>query len=392
MNFREMLEKRNNLITESRAIIDKAEAEGRDLSQEEKVQFDKMYEESRSLGDRIQREQEIREEERRLNETPVEKTADDEKTKQFRSFLMNARNGETFEHRGLVNDTDTSGGFLHGAEQFLARIVKAVDNSVFVRQYATILPVTTTDSLGAPVITTDLADAAWTTEIGGVSEDTTMAFGRRSLQPAVLTKLIKVSDKLLKTSAIPIEQLVADRFAYKFAVAQEKAFLTGDGSNQPLGIFHASNDGVPTTQDVATSNTTTAVTADGLINAKFKMKAQYRADARWIFHRDGMKAISLLKDGDGQYLWKPGVELGSPDRLLGIPVDESEYVPNTFTTGLYVGALCNWKNYWIAELQGFDLQRLSELYAGNNQVGFLGRLYADGAPVVSEAFVRVTLA
>ncbi len=83
--------------------------------------------------------------------------------------------------------------------------------------------------------------------------------------------------------------------------------------------------------------------------------------------------------------------LGTPDTILGLPVDESEYAPNTFTTTLYVGALCNWSNYWIAELQGVEMQRLNELYAGTSQIGFIGRMYVDGAPVLAESFVRVKL-
>jgi hypothetical protein len=38
------------------------------------------------------------------------------------------------------------------------------------------------------------------------------------------------------------------------------------------------------------------------------------------------------------------------------------------------------------------VQRLNELYAETNQVGFIGRLETDGMPVLEEAFVRVTLA
>jgi len=66
-------------------------------------------------------------------------------------------------------------------------------------------------------------------------------------------------------------------------------------------------------------------------------------------------------------------------------------VPNTFATALYVGALCNWSNYWIAELRGLELQRLIEKYADTNEIGFYGRMYADGAPVLAESFVRVKL-
>lgn len=394
MNIREMMEKRAALVAEARKLLDAAEGEKRELTAEERTQYDKIFEEARTLGDKIQREQELREEERRLAEAGrlepegKKENPEERKLKAFRNFLVT---GNAAEYRALANDTDASGGFLHAAEQFIARLIKGLDNQVFVRRYATILPVTSSDTLGAPVLTADLSDPTWTTEIAAPSEDSTMAFGRRSLHPEQLSKLIKISMKLLRTSALPIENLVADRLAYKFAVAQENAFLNGDGDGEPLGIFTASDDGIPTARDVSTGNSATALTADGLINAKFALKAQYRNGCRWIFHRDAVKMISKLKDGEGQYLWRPGMLMNEPDMLLGHPVDESEYVPNTFTEGLYVGALCNWSNYWIAELQGVELQRLVELYAGTSQIGFIGRMYADGAPVLAESFVRVKL-
>jgi len=394
MNIREMMETRATMVAAARKLIDTAEAEKRELSAEERAQYDKTFDEARALGDKIQREQELREEERRLAEAGrlepegKKENPEERKLQAFRNFLVN---GNAVEYRALANDSDASGGFLHAAEQFVARLIKGLDNRVFVRQYATVLPVTGSDTLGVPTLTADPADPTWTTEIAAPSEDSTMAFGRRSLQPEQLSKLIKISMKLLRTSALPIENLVADRLAYKFAVAQENAFLNGDGEGEPLGIFTASDDGIPTARDVSTGNSATALTADGLINAKFALKAQYRNGCRWIFHRDAVKMISKLKDGEGQYLWRPGMLMNEPDMLLGHPVDESEYVPNTFTTALYVGALCNWSNYWIAELQGVELQRLVELYAGTSQIGFIGRMYADGAPVLAESFVRVKL-
>ena len=69
----------------------------------------------------------------------------------------------------------------------------------------------------------------------------------------------------------------------------------------------------------------------------------------------------------------------------------SEYAPSTFTTGLYVGIIGDFQWYWIAESLRFELQRLDELYAATNQVGFIGRLEADGMPVLAEAFTRVAL-
>ncbi len=389
----EMRAQRAKLANEARALIDRAEAEKREMSAEERGQWETILGEAEKLKNNIDLAERQAALELDVRDAPPAsrdtKNVEERKLEAFRRFLTT---GAREEYRALANDSDASGGYLHAAEQFVNRLIQGLDNMVFVRQYATILPVTSADELGAPSLDDDLSDPTWTTEVAEISEDTTMAFGRRSLKPNQLSKLIKVAMKLLRTSVIPVENLVADRMARKFAIAQENNFLNGDGSNEPLGIFEASDDGVPTSRDVSSGNTDTAITADGLVNAKYAMKGQYRSKARWIFHRDAMKMISKLKDGEGQYLWRAGIAAGEPDTLLGIPVDESEYVPNTFTTTLYVGALACWEYYWIAELQGLEMQRLNELYARNSQIGFIGRAYADGAPVLPDGFVRVQLA
>ncbi len=87
-----------------------------------------------------------------------------------------------------------------------------------------------------------------------------------------------------------------------------------------------------------------------------------------------------------------GVRAGEPDRLLNLPVAMSENAPNTLTTGLYVGILGEFSNYWIADALDMQVQRLTELYAETNQTGFIGRMESDGMPVLAEAFVRVKLA
>jgi len=105
-----------------------------------------------------------------------------------------------------------------------------------------------------------------------------------------------------------------------------------------------------------------------------------------------IKIISKLTDGLGGYLWQSGIAAGDPDRLLGLPVYESEYVPNTFTTGLYVGALGDFKQYYIAESLAMSVQRLTELYAETSQVGYIIRAEVDGMPALPAAFRRVKLA
>jgi HK97 family phage major capsid protein len=66
-------------------------------------------------------------------------------------------------------------------------------------------------------------------------------------------------------------------------------------------------------------------------------------------------------------------------------------VPNTQTAGLYVGMCGDFSFYWIADALDVTVQRLVELYAETNQVGFIGRKETDGMPVLPEAFSRLTM-
>jgi HK97 family phage major capsid protein len=408
--LKELRDARGKAIADARAILDKAEGEKRGLTADEDAKYKEVFGKSEELRASIEREEKQAEAERQAAEQTLrekdetreaDKNGEERKTgprgteeyrAAFRRFLAGGRSALTeTELRALQADSDTAGGYMVMPEQMVAGLIKAVDDMVHIRARATKFSVPSAASLGVPTLTANPADADWTAEILTGSEDSTMAFGKRELHPHPLAKRIKVSNKLLRQAG-GMEALVMARLAYKFAISQEKAFLTGSGSNQPLGIFTASNDGIPTTRDYSTGNTTTAPTFDGLIGAKFTLKGAYWGKAEWLFHRDVLAAIAKLKDGNGQYIWRESVRAGEPDRILNLPVAMSENAPSTMTTGLYVGMLADFSNYWIADALDMQVQRLTELYAETNQTGFIGRMESDGMPVLAEAFVRVKLA
>lgn len=295
------------------------------------------------------------------------------------------------ERRALEVTNSASGGYLQPPQEFIARLIQAVDNLTFMRRLATTFQVPQAESLGAPSLDNDPADPTWVGELSIGSEDSTMSFGKRELRPHPLAQFIKVSRTLLRKAAIGPEAVVRERLAYKTAVVQENAFLNGNGAAQPLGVFTASSVGISTGRDVSTGNTSSSMTFDGLKAAKWSVKSQYWPRLQWIFHPDGGEQIDKLKDGEGQYIWQASVVAGQPDRLLSFPVNFSEYAPNTFTTGLYVGILGDFSNYWIADALSMEIQPLNELYAATNQVGFISRSETDGMPVLEEAFARVKL-
>jgi len=434
MNLRELLAKRANLIHEARQVFEAAEAESRVLTAEEQQRWDGLMDEANDLAETIDRGQRQQAVEQSLNvstdtatrpdpdggrqmpqfvsrgmrdvaenapdlwQEPLWKELFPYATDQYRALFQRGLRRAGAQRdlqlgpamRDLTAVEDIYGGYLVTPLQFVDRLIQAVDNLVYIRQWASVFSMPNAESLGVVSLDNDPADPTWTSELNIGSEDSTMSLGRRELNPHPLAKYIKISRTLLRK--VPdVEGLVRARFAYKFGVTMENAYQNGSGVGEPLGVFVASNSGISTSRDVSTGNTTTEMRFDGLIEAKYTLKTQYWPRARWLFHRDGVKQIAKLKDGNSQYLWRESVRVGEPDRILGLPAFMSEYAPNTFTTGLYVGILGDFSHYWIADSLMMELLRLVELYAGSNQVGIIARAESDGMPVLEEAFVRVKL-
>lgn len=447
----ELQTKRNTLVTQGRAIHDLATKEKREMTPTEIENFDKYMAESDVLKGQMDELEKGEARTKRLNEAENElrtragrktehadpdpnaggvtegvfkfpkrgihypqghglggssmreikvdgkhKLNSDEMRAAFTRFVGGRYQREEDELRNLQMDLDTAGGFLVTPQQFAAELIAIVDNQVFIRQLATVMTLTSATTLGVPTRDVDIADSDWTSELTTGNEDTALVFGKRELQPHPLAKRIRISNKLLRAGALDAESIVRDRLAYKFGVTQEKAFLLGSGAQQPLGVMTPTTNGsgISTARDIVTGSATN-YTADGLINAKYFLKPQYWANARWGFHRFGIQRIRQLKDTNGQYLWNPSgigqasLEVGVGDAILGLPYFISEYMPSTFTTGLYTGILGDFSFYWIVDALSMQLQRLVELYAATNQTGYIARAELDGAPVLEEPFVRI---
>lgn len=447
LSLKEIVDKRNKLISRAREITDSAKKANRAMNTEERSEFDKLcgwdatdgtkhpgaigeldeYVEAANragkwgnpaargnedeiraarlaivearenplagrwiVPNNLQRE-ETEEERSRKNRHP---RATEEYRSKYEQWFRTAYEDFTPEEtRALQMDADVSGGFLVAPQEFVKELIIFVNNLVFIRQLARVFTVENAESLGAPSLETDISDTNWTAEIATGVEDSSMAFGKRELRPHPCAKLIKVSDKLLRASVLNVEEIVRQRMAYKFGVVEETAFMTGTGVDQPLGVFTASSSGISTARDYVGANTTTAIAADALIGCFYNLKYQYQVspNTRWGFHRTTIQNIRQLKDGIGQYLWQPGIAGGAPDTVYGKPYFMSEYVPSTYTAGQYVGIVGDFSFYWIADALDMRIQRLNELYAATAQVGFIGRKETDAMPVLEQAFSRLTL-
>lgn len=390
----ELTQDRAVLTADIRAMMDKHE--GAEMNAEDKGILNKMENDFDALNARIASEQKQLERERLMGEKISDASdAVDSKTADllgaFRNVLASGKPQDIQIYAALQQDNPTQAGYLVAPEKFVSELIKELADATFMRQKARVLPpLRNAQSLGYPTRTAGMSSFAWGTELQAPAADTTLAFGKREFKPRPGTSEILVS-KTLARNVSNIDALIRAEIAEEAGAELEKSYMVGLGVNSPLGLFVADVDGINTDRDVSTGNTATEVKVDGLIEAKYLVKDKYQAACEWIFHRTIIKQIAKLKNSDGQYIWQPSVIMGTPDLLLGKPVNMTEFAPNTAASGLYVGLYGALKNYWIVDALGMEIQVLSELYARTNQIDYLCRIETDGAPIMPAAFSRVKL-
>lgn len=391
MTVLEMKQKLANMTTNIRAHLDRFA--DKEMSAEDSATLSNMETEFSKLQNKIAVEEKQLAREREMGEVadlagraPGKNAVLDA----FRDHLKFGSDTTLKIYNALQQDNPTQAGYLVPPQQFVMDVIKDLTDLSIIRKRATVKTLTSALSLGFPTRTAGMSSFSWGTEISAPTPDTTLAFGKKEFKPNPGSSLILVSRNLIRNSPVA-EDEVRTAIVEEVDGGEETAFMSGSGVGQPLGIFTASADGIPATRDVSTGNTITEVKFDGLMNAKYSIKGQNRTGAEWFFNKEAILQLQKLKDNNGQYIWQPNVALGTPGTLLGDTFNDSEYVPHVFTTGLYVGAYGNPKNYWIVDSLAMEIRVLVELYALTNQIAYITRIETDGMPVKPNSWVRVKL-
>lgn len=316
-------------------------------------------------------------------------------------FIIHKGSGRGVSQRAIQADIDMSGGSLVMPEMLAQKVIKAVDNILWIERYASTVDVPNAASLGIPTLEQGVDNFDWTTEIGPILPDTGMRYGKRALTPTPIKKRILVSERFLRLAMDSsflsnddsngtrgARNQVINRMAYALANTKDIAFFLGSGVGQPLGIFTASNRGIPTTRDVTTGSPTN-FTYDGLVRAKYSLKVQYHNAAVWGFNKSGMSALLRLVDGNGRPILNFATIPTAPATLLGNELLLSENIPGTFVSGAYVGFFGDLSYYMIANSLKMTMAVADQLYLETGQIGFFVGAESDGAPVLPEAFCRM---
>lgn len=394
MTILELREKRAKAWEAAKAFLDSHRKENGVLSAEDDAAYTKMEQEITDLGKEIARLERQEALDAELNR-PVNKPltgkpggnagADGAEDKtgrasdEYRKNFWNAMRSKVpmpNVTNALQIGTDSEGGYLV-PDEFENTLVEALEEENIFRQMAKIIQTASGDRK-IPVVASK-STAAWMDEEGAYPESDD-SFGQVSIGAYKLGTMIKVSEELLNDSVFDLESYITREFARRIGSKEEEAFFTGNGTGKPLGILAASGGA----ETGVTAASATAVTADELMDLYYSLKSPYRKNAVWALNDSTVKAIRKLKDGNGQYLWQPGLTAGAPDMILGRPIKTSAYMP-AIAAGAKTIAFGDFSYYWIADRQGRSFKRLNELFAATGQVGFLASQRVDGKLVLAEA-------
>ncbi len=376
--------------------------------------FDKLMTEHAQMQERLQREESLVEIEKAQRELAPAPQAENREARQdagntpeyretfnkYARFGVNSLDSEersviaqgfSPEYRAQSVGTDAAGGYTV-PEGFSNEIDKAMAawgpmwDADIVRELTT----GTGNRVPWPTIDDTANTGRIKAENAAADDDGSddIVFGEKLLDAYMYdTGVVRFSWELMQDSAFNMEALASELFGERLGRLANSQLTVGTGSGQPNGIVTAATSG-------KTAASATAITFDEMIDLFHSVDPAYRQSAkcRWQFNDTTFAALSKLKDGQGNYLWRQGdVRSGEPDMLWNKPysVNQAMANPATTTTPVLFG---DHSRYVVRKVDGFKLLRLNELYAASGQVGMIGYKRFDGELLNTSAVKKLTMA
>ena len=372
MNIKELRDKRLDVWNKAKAFLDDHRKDGV-LSAEDDAVYARMEKELDDLAKEITRQEKLEAYEKEMaknittplttkpnNEVPVEE-------KKGRARLDAMRCNFKRVSNVLQEGVDADGGYLV-PEEYDKRIIDILSEENIMRKLGT--TITTSGQHKINIAATKPA-AAWIEE-GGALQFSDATFSQILLDAHKLHVAIKITEELLYDNAFNLESYIVTEFGKAIANAEEDAFLNGDGTGKPLGLFAKTGGGTK-------AASTDAPTADDFIALIYALKRPYRKNASFIINDKNIALLRQLKDNNGVYMWQPSVQVGEPDTFLGYKLYTSQFAP---TNAIAFG---DYRYYNIGDRGTRSWQELRELFAGNGMIAYVAKERVDGKLILPEA-------
>jgi HK97 family phage major capsid protein len=369
-------------LHEARGYLERAEAEKRELSVEERTAWDALNAQMDARQDHInevrsaeQRDAAVAQSmsfapEVRADVAPREERSDSDI---LRAMARGEIRSHTFERRALDTSTSTKGpetvpqDFLSVVQAKLLTTGPMLDGSV-----VNLLNTNSGNDIKVPVESTRPAGTA-------VAEGATFAvsdptFANITLRSHKIGTLVVASRELVEDTGIDLQGFLGAQIGVALGTAVNSILTNGTGTVQANGIVTAAGTGVA----AGGTGVGGAFTSDNLITLMHSVDSLYAAQpsAGWMMSRATMGAVRSLKGAEG-YLFQTYAAEGMVGSLLGYPVYENPYVPAIGTNAKSVlfgdiGA------YITRVVGGIEIVRSDEAYFLSDQIAWRASIRVDG--------------
>ena len=344
MNIKKILEmkaKREDARLKAMAVLNKAEAEDRFLTEDEQKEIDKFEGEIRSWDESINRAEKllsIEPEDRNVEKPEAKPAPGKNDEKRFASFgeqllaaYRAAAPGGHVDERlstraasGLNETTPSDGGFLV-QQDFVTELLKRTYETGILASKVKKIPIST-NANGLKINAIDEDSRANGSRWGGVqtywegeADELTASkpkFRQMELSLKKLTGLCYATDELLQDAAA-LEAVIRQAFAEEFGFKIDDAILTGTGEGEPLGILNGGSL-VTVTKE---ANQTDIITVENLIKMWNRLWSRSRSNAVWYINQELEPYLYTLKIGDKPvYVPAGGLSEKPYGTLFGRPV------------------------------------------------------------------------
>lgn len=377
MNLKSLTEKRAEQKAVMEALVGKADTENRALSEEEIAQFDAAEAEIRAIDKAIDLAQRLR------NVKDIEsRTAEDRATAEEKAFADYVL-GKVSELRAGEQNMSMGNNGAIIPTSIANRIIKAVKDRCPILAGATIYNVKGT--LKVPVwgkanTTHDIA-VGYQTEFTDITADSG-AFTSIDLGGYLAGALVLIGRSVENNGAFNVVDFIVAQMAEEIATWIEGQLLAGTGSSAAQGALN--------TTTAVTAASSTAVTADELIELQASVKQAYQQRACWTMHPATFTALRKLKDNNGRYLLQDDITGEFPYRLLGKPVYLSDNMPvmaasaKAILYGDYSGLSVNFR-------ENISIEVLREKYATQHAIGVVAWFEFDSKVTDSQKLAVLTM-
>ena len=280
-------------------------------------------------------------------------------------FFGMLRKGDSYANqpesmKALSVGSDPDGGYTVDPDTN-GRIIEKIFESSPMRSVASVQTIGT-DALEG-LYDLNEASAGWVNETGSRPSTNTPQLGQWRIPVHELYADAPATQKILDDSMVNLEQWLSMKVADKFTRIENAAFVNGSGVGQPRGFLtYPDGTTLPGTIEQKDSGVNGGFATDGtggdvLLDVIYAMKQSYRSGARWVMPRGVTAEVRKIKDGQGNYIWAPGIAAGQPASLLGYNVVEFEDMPDLATGSLSMAFANFGEGYQIVDRQGIRVLR-----------------------------------